>query len=239
MLRSLAGLNAVITGGVSSLSAVIARRLAAEGVNICLNGLPMDADAAVALCATLAANHNVSTTFVLADASAPDSCAKIIQHAVDVLGGVDIIIANTGCTKFEAWDDLDAFSEDEWLQSFKINTLSPLWLFKAAAPLWKAAYESDKTTGVIVSTNSLAGLTSMGSIMPQSVTEAGQLRIIEGIAYNNGPWARANAVCPGHIITPWSMRYGEDKINAMVENTPLKKPVDLEVSSPKWFLHVD
>lgn len=53
--------------------------------------------------------------------------------------------------------------------------------------------------------------------------------MVEGLAYNNGPWVRVNAVCPGLIITPWSMRYGEEKINAMKEAAPLKKSVDLEV----------
>lgn len=69
----------------------------------------------------------------------------------------------------------------------------------------------------------------MGSSMPYSVTKAGQLRVIEGIAYNNGPWCRANAVCPGLIVTEWSLRYGKERIEEMVEKSPLKKAVDLEV----------
>ena len=82
--------------------------------------------------------------------------------------------------------------------------------------------------GVLIATNSLAGLTPTGSSLPYSVTKAGQLRMIEGLAYNNGPYARVNAVCPGLIVTPWSLRYGEEMINAMKEQSPLKDNVDLE-----------
>lgn len=93
---------------------------------------------------------------------------------------------------------------------------------------WKATYEKTGHAGVMICTNSLAGLTSTGSSMPYSVTKAGQLRMVEGLAYNNGPWARVNAVCPGLIVTPWSLRYGEERINAMRDAAALKKEVDLE-----------
>lgn len=227
--RSLKDLNAVITGGASGLGAVIATRLASEGCNVCLNGLPNDEPSARKLCSSLSSTHNIKATYIISDASSESGCRTIIDSTIEQLGSCDIIIANAGWTKFADWKDMDAFSEAEWILSFKINTLSPMWLFKAVSEHWQSAYASSKKTGVLISTNSLAGLTPMGSSLPYSVTKAGQMRMIEGIAYNNGPWARANAVCPGLIITPWSERYGKETIEAMCEKAPLKKSVDLEV----------
>lgn len=123
MPRSLTSLNALITGGASGLGAVIARRLAAEGVNICLNGLSSDEAAAKEHCTVLAKEHNVKTTYVLADVSSPEGCESAVKHTIEELGSVDIVVANAGWTKFADWSDLEAFTEEEWVRSFKINTL--------------------------------------------------------------------------------------------------------------------
>lgn len=52
----------------------------------------------------------------------------------------------------------------------------------------------------------------------------------EGLARDNGPWARVNAVCPGLIITPFSAAYGEERMNALRAQSALKKETSLEVS---------
>src|SRR5690606_19604244 len=72
MPRSLKSLNALVTGGASGLGAVIAHRLAAEGVNICLNGLPSDKAGAKDHCEALTKEFGVKSTYVLADVSTPD-----------------------------------------------------------------------------------------------------------------------------------------------------------------------
>lgn len=123
MPRSLKSLNALVTGGASGLGAVIAHRLAAEGVNICLNGLPSDEAGAKDHCEALTKEFGVKSTYVLADVSTPDGCTSAVQYTTQVLGSTDIIISNAGWTRFADWDDLDAFSEEDWVRSFKINTL--------------------------------------------------------------------------------------------------------------------
>lgn len=123
MPRELQSLNALITGGASGLGAVIARRFAQQGVNLSLNGLPFDQEPAKILCAELEKEYNIKATFVVADVSSPEGCAAAVKHTTDTLGSIDIIISNAGWTKFANWDDLEAFSEDEWIKSFKINTM--------------------------------------------------------------------------------------------------------------------
>lgn len=123
MVRELKNLSALVTGGASGLGAVIARRLAAEGVNVCLNGLPNDEPAAKEHCEKLTKEYGVKTTYVLADVSTIDGCKNAVDHTTTELGSCDILISNAGWTKFADWADLDAFSEEEWLRSFKINTL--------------------------------------------------------------------------------------------------------------------
>lgn len=123
MPHSLNSLSAIVTGGASGLGAVISRRLGAEGTNVCINGLPSDAKAGQALCTEISEQHKVKCTFIAADISNPQACETVVDHALKTLGGLDIIIANAGWTRHAPWSDLDAFSEDEWLKSFKINSL--------------------------------------------------------------------------------------------------------------------
>lgn len=39
---------------------------------------------------------------------------RAVQETIGQLGGIDIIIANAGWTRFADWKDLDAMSEEEW-----------------------------------------------------------------------------------------------------------------------------
>lgn len=105
-----------------------------------------------------------------------------------------------------------------------------MWLFKAATPIMKKTFEETGRVGVVISTNSIAGTGPTGSSLPYSVTKAGQLRMVEGLARDNGPWARINAVCPGLIVTPFSVAYGAENIKNLEEKSALKKAAGLEVS---------
>ena len=40
--------------------------------------------------------------------------ARMIKSTVDAFGGLDIIVANAGWTKFEKFGDLGAMSNEEW-----------------------------------------------------------------------------------------------------------------------------
>lgn len=99
MPHSLQSLRAVVTGGASGLGAVISRRLGAEGVNVCINGLPSDQAAADVLCKEISEANNVKCTFVVADISSAEACADVVNHAAKAFGGLDIIISNAGWTR--------------------------------------------------------------------------------------------------------------------------------------------
>ncbi|PGH18234.1 hypothetical protein AJ79_00573 [Helicocarpus griseus UAMH5409] len=228
MVHNISSLNAIVTGGASGLGAVISRRLGEHGVNVCINGLPSDQPAAEVICKEISEKSNVKCTFIVADISNPQACDAVVAHAVKELGGLDIVIANAGWTRHAAWSDLDAFPEEDWLKSFRINTLSVMWLFKAATPIFKKTFEDTGRAGVVITTNSIAGTGPTGSSLPYSVTKAAQLRMVEGLARDNGPWARVNAVCPGLIITPFSQAYGEERMKALKQESPLKKEANLE-----------
>lgn len=123
MPRDLTSLTALITGSVSGLGLAIAHRLASHGVHISFNDLPHQTPLLITHCSTFATTYNIKTTFIAADISTPSGCSDAVKHTLIALGSVDIIISNAGWTKMAKWDDLEAFSEEDWLLSYKINTL--------------------------------------------------------------------------------------------------------------------
>jgi NAD(P)-dependent dehydrogenase (short-subunit alcohol dehydrogenase family) len=56
------------------------------------------------------------------DAGVPEDNVRIVNETVDKLGGLDIIIANAGWTRFSDFKDLNAMSLEEWN---KVSTRPP------------------------------------------------------------------------------------------------------------------
>ena len=50
----------------------------------------------------------------LQDAGVLEDNVRIVQETVDKLGGIDVIVANAGWTRFSNFKDLNAMSTEEW-----------------------------------------------------------------------------------------------------------------------------
>ena len=48
------------------------------------------------------------------DAGSPEDNVRIVKETVGKLGGLDIIVANAGWTRFSNFADLNALSLEEW-----------------------------------------------------------------------------------------------------------------------------
>lgn len=103
------------------------------------------------------------------DAASRADCARIVQESLATLGGLDVIVANAGWTKFTDFKDLHALSEQEWdlvgvcncwngsiwliqLQSWAVNVKSNLHLLQEAAP----TFNKNCDGGVVLMTSSVA-----------------------------------------------------------------------------------
>lgn len=52
------------------------------------------------------------------DAAVPDDNARIVTETVERLGGLDVIVANAGWTKFSDFADIRALSTEDWNKVF-------------------------------------------------------------------------------------------------------------------------
>ncbi|KAM0711822.1 hypothetical protein Q7P35_001191 [Cladosporium inversicolor] len=223
MPYSLKGRNVLITGGSRGLGAEIACAFAAEGSNIAIN-YANNASAAQTLASELESKHGVRATILKADAGSTSEVTSLVKDATTALGGLDIVIANAGWTRFSEFADLDALTDDEWDRCWKTNVLGVKALAAAAVPV----FNSNAEGGVVLVTSSIAGRSIGGSSMAYSVTKAAQLHLVKCVAKTQGKKVRCNAVLPGLLLTEWGLEYGEEKIGALKEAAVLGRETDLQ-----------
>ena len=202
------------------LGAEIARAFAAEGSNIAINYFSASAPAEK-LASELSTTHGVKTATLQADAGSPSAITSLVQNATQALGGLDIVIANAGWTRFSDFNDLDALSDEEWDRCWKTNVLGVKALAAAAVPV----FNSNAEGGVVLVTSSIAGRSIGGSSMAYSVTKAAQLHLVKCVAKTQGAKVRCNAVLPGLLLTEWGLEYGDERIKALKEAAVLQKEV--------------
>ena len=109
------------------------------------------------------------------------------------------------------------------LRTNRYNVKAHLWLFHAAKE------ELEKTSGVFITTASVAGIKAGGSSLPYSVTKAASLHLMKGLATIAAPNIRVNSVSPGLILTEWGMKFSEEKRQKAKEATKLKRLATVEV----------
>jgi NAD(P)-dependent dehydrogenase (short-subunit alcohol dehydrogenase family) len=156
MAGRLTGLRAAITGGSSGIGAATARELAARGARVAIAGRN------AAALERVAADTNGSV--VLGDLREPGCAQRIIDAAVDDLGGLDVLVSNAGigwAGPFASMSDLDI---DAVLD---VNLRAAAHLARAAIPHLRSG------RGRLVFVGSIAGLVGVPGETWYSATKAG------------------------------------------------------------------
>ncbi|KAK8255158.1 short chain dehydrogenase/reductase family protein [Phyllosticta capitalensis] len=258
MPYDLKGRNVLVTGGSRGLGAAVAHAFAAQGANVAIN-FQSNAAAAQSVIDSIEQKHpDVVTLALRADVGRMDECAELVGKVAKTLGGLDVVVANAGYTKFSKFGDLDALSEEDWDKCWAVNVKGKLALLRAALPTFNA----NKDGGAFIITSSVAlqlcsslphdqndniypkrkivskkaniallqrqGVQQSGSSMAYSVTKAAQLHLMKCLAASQGDKVRVNAVLPGLLLTDWGEQYPPEVIEAMKEKAALKTVTDLQ-----------
>ncbi len=190
----LEGQVAVITGSTSGIGHAMAASLAAQGVNVVLNGFG-DAGKIEADRAALEAASGVKVRYHGADMSKPKQIAELIAYAHKELGRLDILVNNAGLQHVAPIED---FPDDKWDTLIAVILSSTFHATKAAIPIMKA-----QGRGRIVNIASAHGLVASpfkGAYVAAKHGVVGFTKVTALETARSG--ITANAICPGYVKTP-------------------------------------
>lgn len=179
------GARALVGGGSGGLGGAVATTLTGEGARVALVARPSDRlDDAVA---RLAGAHGIG-----ADLATPDGPAAAVASAVEALGGLDLLLVNSGGPPPGGFEDLD---EAAWTRAIDGTLHSALRLIRAALPHLRG---SDRPAIVIILSSSarepIPGLTTSNLIRP------GLAGLVKSLTAEIAP-IRINGIAPGRVAT--------------------------------------
>jgi len=190
----LQGQVAIVTGSTSGIGHALADALAAQGVNIVLNGLG-EMTAIERTRAELAEKHGVEVLYHGADMTRPGQIADMIAVAKAEFGELDILINNAGVQHVAPVED---FPDDKWDQIIAINLSSAFHATKAAVPIMK-----EQGRGRIVNIASAHALVASPFKSAYVAAKHGVMGLTKTVALEVAQYGiTCNAICPGFVKTP-------------------------------------
>jgi 3-oxoacyl-[acyl-carrier protein] reductase len=184
MNLGLDGARALVCGASKGLGAALAETLAAEGARVALAARDDER-----LQETAARVGGVALVTDLSQADAP---AQLVERAVRALGGLDLLVVNSGGPPP---GDFEALDEAAWTAAIDGTLLSALRLIRAALPHQR---ESERGSTLLVLSSSarqpIPGLTTSNVLRP------GLAGLVKSLVGEIAP-LRINALAPGRIAT--------------------------------------
>jgi NAD(P)-dependent dehydrogenase (short-subunit alcohol dehydrogenase family) len=100
-MPGLRGKGVLVTGGTSGIGQAIAVKFSEYGANVAINYLRQPDEATetaqqVQACVNRVQQHGVRDVIVHGDVSQEDDVVRMVAHAVEELGGIDVLINNAG-----------------------------------------------------------------------------------------------------------------------------------------------
>ena len=213
----LTGRVALVTGAASGIGAATARVFAEAGADLALAWYPPDGhDIAPVVAAVERAGRRAVVAEV--DVTRTVDVDQLVQHAVEELGGMHVVVANAGIARKVELADLD---DEAWNLVVDVDLTGAWRCFRAALPHMQQA-----GFGRLIATTSVAGTVSA---WPQhshyAAAKAGMVGLVRSLAVEFGPHGiTANAVAPGVIRTPQALdpvnSLGPDGVDAAAAKIP-------------------
>lgn len=199
MLR---GKCALITGSTQGLGLATAKRFAAAGCNIVINGLGDEREIR-AMCAELEKENSVQTLYSGANLANVNEIEQMIGASLEKFGAIDILV-NNAVVRYAA--PVEQFPVGEWDLGIAVNLSAAFHTIRLALPAMRR-----RNWGRIVNVSSIYGLIATVNRLSYVTTKTALIGITRAVALETRDQdITCNAVCPGTVETPVHQKRIED-----------------------------
>jgi NAD(P)-dependent dehydrogenase (short-subunit alcohol dehydrogenase family) len=213
----LAGRKALITGGDSGMGRAAAIAYAREGADVAINYFPTEEADAQEVIALIKAEGRIALALP-GDLRDEAFCKKLVEDAVNGLGGLDIIVSNAA--RQQSRESILDVSSEDFDATMKTNIYAPFWIIKAALPHLEPG-------AAIIGTTSEQAYDPSPELYDYAQTKAATMNFVKSLAKQLGPKGiRVNGVAPGPIWTPLQVSGGAsmEKLEKFGSQTVFKRP---------------
>ncbi len=205
------GKVAIVTGAGAGIGRSIAELFASAGAVVVVGDLDGAAAQAVADDIIEAGGEAVG---VACDVTSDADLDRLVGSAVELFGGVDVLVNNAGGGGPKPFDM--PMADFEW--AYRLNVFSVFRLTQLCAP-----HMSQRGGGAVLNVSSMAGENTNSGMASYSSSKAAVDHLTRNIAYDLGPVGiRVNAIAPGAIKThALSTVLTPDIEKRMLTKTPL------------------
>lgn len=167
----------LLVGGSSEIGLAIARAFTDQGGAVVGVGLEP-------------CTNQVFQRYLVGDCGDPDTATAVVDSAVDVLGGLDVVVLAAAVMPVAA---AHATSDTQWRRSISATLDSAFYVSRAALPHLPPG-------GSVVAVGSVNGFLAAPGVPAYAAAKAGVHGLVRQLALEYGPRGiRVNAVAPGLI----------------------------------------
>lgn len=199
MSERMKGKVALITGGGTGIGAACARLFGQSGASVTVMGRRMEPLQRLA--------GETGALAVTGDTAVREDCEKAVLATIEAYGGLDSLVVSAGIMVEGSLTDLE---KSQWDRIMDVNLNGAMLIARACIPAMQR-----RGGGSIVNVASLGALFAPGHMAGYIAGKTAMIGLTRSIAVDYGPRIRANALCPGWVLTPMSeeemKQYAESK----------------------------
>jgi NAD(P)-dependent dehydrogenase (short-subunit alcohol dehydrogenase family) len=209
------GLKVLVTGSTRGIGRATAAAFLEEGATVAVHGR-READTARAV-AELGGERLCA---VAGDLSSAATCARVVEGAVEKMGGLDVLVNNAGVFTECPIGEVDEDTYD-WLMD--ANVKGVFFCCRAAVPALRAA------RGSIVNVSSESGLVGNLNLALYCASKGAVCNLTRALALELAPEVRVNAVCHGATMTDMLAVQADDpdaehlSFQTLIDYAPMKR----------------
>jgi glucose 1-dehydrogenase len=223
---------AIVTGGAHGIGFAIARRYVAEGAKVVI----ADVDAAAGEAAAKEIDGK-RCSFVRADVGDKGDAGRLVDEALRLFGGLDVLVNNAGIVHGADFLDLD---ETDFDRVLRVNLKGAFLVGQAAARRMVADVGAGRPPGAIINMSSVNAVLAIPNQVPYCVSKGGLAQLTKVMALSLARYGiRVNAIGPGSIMTDILRSVGSDREakRRILSRTPLGRiGAPEEIASVAVFL---